>query len=258
MDSSKLIVSFYAKNIVAIVDKNLEIECFYRLERPMGIAPIDNNQFYVIGKEGLFLFEYRSNFIVLKNLKKLYFNNYHDCHKLNNIILVNSKLGIIEEVEGNYYQPAINPNMTKDNHINCVAIKDNKIKYMTAFSEGTHTKAIEYKGILYDCQKEKVILKGLNKPHTPKLYKNQLWFCNSGEGTLNKGVTPVHYFETFTRGLAFINNFVYVGLSCMRRNKSYLTNSRCGIAKLNITTNELIQEKIYKQGLQIYDIQLLK
>ncbi|TQV88065.1 TIGR03032 family protein [Aliikangiella coralliicola] len=111
-------------------------------------------------------------------------------------------------------------------HLNGLAIRDGKPRYITALgetdTEGGWRKNKAAGGILMDIESNEFILRGLSMPHSPRWHNNKLWFLESGRGTLNyvdpvTGENIVHAeLPGFTRGLDFIGQYAVIGLSQVR------------------------------------------
>src|SRR5262249_16161274 len=73
-----------------------------------------------------------------------------------------------------------------------------------------------------DVDSGEVLARGLSMPHSPRWYAGRLWVCESGAGTFgfldpNTGkYEPVALVPGFTRGLDFVGDFAFVGLSQVR------------------------------------------
>ena len=111
-------------------------------------------------------------------------------------------------------------------HLNGMAISNGGPSYVTALSE-TDTAAgwrpdKSKTGCVIDVASGEVLSRGLCMPHSPRVYNDQLWVLNSGEGSLGildvgSGVyRAVEKVPGYTRGLAFCGQFAFVGLSRIR------------------------------------------
>ena len=116
-------------------------------------------------------------------------------------------------------------------HLNGLAMKDGKPAYVTAVSEsdvadGWRDMRVDG-GCVIDVQANKVVLRGLAMPHSPRWYRDRLWLHNSGTGEfgyadLEAGrFEPVCFCPGYLRGLDFIGDFAVVGTSLARDNKTF-------------------------------------
>lgn len=112
-------------------------------------------------------------------------------------------------------------------HLNGMALKDGKPVYVTTFSKFNEPamwrKGDKFDGTLMDVEQNKILLDNLCMPHSPRYYRNKVYYCNSGEGQIccydpktgqNDILAEV---PGFTRGMAFYGPFLIVGLSKVRQ-----------------------------------------
>jgi len=111
-------------------------------------------------------------------------------------------------------------------HLNGLAMMNGKPKYVTALGESN--KAAGWRankargGLLMDVDSGEVICRGLSMPHSPRWHAGRLWVCESGSGTLGTvdlktgRYDPVADAPGFTRGLDFVGDLAFVGLSQVR------------------------------------------
>ncbi len=112
-------------------------------------------------------------------------------------------------------------------HLNGLAISEGRPKFVTAMAEtdepGGWRAAKEKTGVLIDIASHEVVARGFAMPHSPRVHEGRIWVLDSGRGQLVT-VHPqtgtwdvVASFEGYTRGLAFLGDFAFVGLSRIRR-----------------------------------------
>jgi uncharacterized protein (TIGR03032 family) len=76
--------------------------------------------------------------------------------------------------------------------------------------------------VLIDLDTNAIVLRGLSMPHSPRWYQDQLWFLESGQGSLARVDLERGTWETvaqvpgFTRGLDFYGPLAFIGLSQVR------------------------------------------
>jgi len=79
---------------------------------------------------------------------------------------------------------------------------------------------IENSGVIMDMI-EGTMIEGLSVPNSPRWYQNELWFLEAGRGKLCKVVNgksvDVADIPSFARGLDFVANLAFVGISPTRR-----------------------------------------
>ncbi len=128
------------------------------------------------------------------------------------------------------------------------------------------------KGVVFAGSSRQVIVRGLTCPHSARLRGGALWLCNSGYGELGvvEGVTagashyePVARVPGFTRGLAFVGNYAFVGLSkVIDFYEPYAPGldpkaSRCGIVVVDWRDGSEVASLFWPEGYQIYDVQVM-
>lgn len=153
-------------------------------------------------------------------------------------------------------------------HLNGLCIIDNKPKYVTALGQ-TDTKGgwRENKrngGILIDVDTKEIVKEGLSMPHSPRWYRDKLWILNSGEGFLTtldlktKELTNIVELPGFARGISFIGDLAFIGLSKVRETAVFtdfpliekLEERQSGVWVVNIQTKEIIGFLKFTEGVE--------
>jgi uncharacterized protein (TIGR03032 family) len=162
-------------------------------------------------------------------------------------------------------------------HLNGLAIVDGHPKYVTALGE-TDTlggwRANKAKGgVLIDVDSNKVLLRGLSMPHSPRWYQGKLWVLESGEGSLVQVDLERSTWRTiaqlpgFTRGIDFLGPFAFIGLSQVRESAvfsgiplvSRLRNRTCGVWVVNIESGQTVGFLRFEAGVQeVFAVQVLR
>lgn len=111
-------------------------------------------------------------------------------------------------------------------HLNGLALVDGGPKYVTALGAtdqcGGWRENKASGGVLIDVPSSELVAQGLSMPHSPRVYDGRLWLLNSGDGGIgivdpaSGRYEPVAELPGFTRGLAFLGRFAFVGLSQVR------------------------------------------
>ncbi len=112
-------------------------------------------------------------------------------------------------------------------HLNGLGMLEGRPAMATAFCETAHPGGWREedrftKGVLIDVRQNRVVLRGLCMPHSPRWHGGLWWLCNSGHGTLvtfdpsTNNCQEVCSLPGFTRGLCLVDNFALVGLSKIR------------------------------------------
>lgn len=161
-------------------------------------------------------------------------------------------------------------------HLSGAVAVDGELAYVTAF--GKSDKALGWRenqscgGILIDARTNEIVLEGLRMPHSPRWYKECLWFLNSAAGELcvmnpvTREVKTVCHLPGLTRGLGFWGNYAIVGVSQIGKfegNEEFSIrklNNRtyCGVIVVNILTGRTEGMFYFERGCEeIYDLALL-
>ena len=143
-------------------------------------------------------------------------------------------------------------------HLNGLAMRDGKPRYVTMLgktnSAGGWRENKRDGGLLMDLDGERIICEGLSMPHSPRWYRDKLWVLESGYGSLSTidpetgSKTDICFLPGFTRGLSFVGDYAFIGLSQVRESAVFaglpLTEREderfCGVWVVNITNGETV------------------
>jgi uncharacterized protein (TIGR03032 family) len=112
-------------------------------------------------------------------------------------------------------------------HLNGLALENGVCRYVTAV--GTSDVIDSWRdqrhdgGMVLEVPSGRVVATGLSMPHSPRLYRGELWVLNSGTGYLGKvnqdggRFDPVTFCPGYLRGLVFVGDYAVVGLSGSRK-----------------------------------------
>ncbi len=161
-------------------------------------------------------------------------------------------------------------------HLNGLAIRDNKPRYVTALGQtdqaGGWRKNKANGGMLMDLKGDKLLCNSLSMPHSPRWYQDKLWVLESGKGTLAQinpatgELTTVVELPGFTRGLDFIGDFAFIGLSQVRETAVFaglpLTKTQpvrySGVWIVNIKTGEIAGFLRFESGVEeVFSVSVL-
>jgi uncharacterized protein (TIGR03032 family) len=161
-------------------------------------------------------------------------------------------------------------------HLNGLAMRNGSPAYVTALGSGNIKESwrngIERNGILIDIENNEVILEGLCMPHSPRLHNGSIYLLESGNGNLVKfnlltrEKELVCHLSGFARGLAFTDNYAFIGMSKIReesKTAKVLPVSKLaqesGVVLVDLKTNEIIGKIKYEGGIdEIYDLQIIE
>jgi uncharacterized protein (TIGR03032 family) len=163
-------------------------------------------------------------------------------------------------------------------HLNGLGMVDGRPRYVTALGQTDAPAGWRPEkatgGIVMDVDSGEVIAHGLSMPHSPRWYGGRLWVCESGVGTLGYldprtgRYEPVADTPGFTRGLDFVGDLAFVGLSQVRESAVFsgipiterLTAEQrtCGVCVIDLVRGEAIALLRFEEGVQeVFAVQLL-
>ncbi|MEL7027712.1 MAG: TIGR03032 family protein [Pseudomonadota bacterium] len=145
-------------------------------------------------------------------------------------------------------------------HLNGFAMRGGEPAYATAVSasdvaDGWRDRRVDG-GILIDVRSGEIIASALSMPHSPRVYRDQVWVLNAGSGEFgridtNTGVfEPIAFCPGYARGLSFHDDFALITLSLPRENRTFSglplddalaersAEPRCGLMVVDLTTGE--------------------
>ncbi len=149
-------------------------------------------------------------------------------------------------------------------HLNCVDVWDGRVVACAfgRFEQEGGFRGSRGTGIIFDLETENDIWTGLTAPHTPRVdVRGYKYVCDSGTRRLliRKDGTEdsVDFRHCFTRGLAFGEKFIYVGLSRLRKKGPDVTTIPC--AKIAILDAETFKQtgEVEVPMPEIYDIMIV-
>lgn len=161
-------------------------------------------------------------------------------------------------------------------HLNGLAMEGGDPAYVTCLGEsdmpGGWRENKAGGGILMDVKRNEVIVRGLCMPHSPRLYREQLWVLNSGEGKLLRINRESGESETvcelpaYLRGLTFVGDYALIGMCKIRETnifggmpvKERYERLLCGVAIVSLVSGERVGVFEFTSGCEeIFDIRFL-
>lgn len=143
-------------------------------------------------------------------------------------------------------------------HLNGMAMREGSPAYVSCHAptdtpEGWRGHKVDG-GCITDVQSGKILVSGLSMPHSPRLYEGKLWFLESGHGRLSTldlksaQVKTIAELPGFPRGLDFIGQFAFIGLSQVRETAVFsgvpisepARERNCGVWVLDIITGKTV------------------
>lgn len=161
-------------------------------------------------------------------------------------------------------------------HLNGLAMQGGKPSYVTLFDETDAPDGWRPRkataGCVVDVKTGETVARGLSMPHSPRWYDGKLWVLDSGRGRVARidpisGVaTTVAQLPGYTRGLAFCEQYAFVGLSKIRETATFggvpiaehREELKCGVWVIDSTTGSVSSFLEFQQDVdEIFDVQVL-
>jgi len=161
-------------------------------------------------------------------------------------------------------------------HLNGIVLLGGQPRYVTALGE-TDTRDgwrpnKASGGCLIDVPTGEIVARGLCMPHSPRLHEGRLWLLDSGTGQLQFIDPATGRRETvaelpgYTRGLALLGPYAFVGLSKIRETSAMdgvplalrRNELKCGVAVVDIRSGSAVATLEFQTAVEeIFDVQLL-
>lgn len=216
-----------------------------------------------------------------------YFTGQLDIHDIawgNNdeIYAVNTFFSSIIKINHNYSftpiwsPPFITELASEDRcHLNGMAIKNGKPKYVSAFNTGNSPRSwkenITQTGIIMDIENNSFIAQNLPMPHSPRIFDDQLYILLSATGDLaqigtkTKDIKPILNLGGFVRGMDKHGDYLFVGISKIREKSSTFSKlpilqktKHAAIKIIHLPSAQLVGEIVYLSSVEeIYDVHIL-
>jgi uncharacterized protein (TIGR03032 family) len=294
-----LILSTYQAGKVVVLSSNGErmTQLLRDFDRPMGIAIQDDMMALAL----------RLNVTIFRNdadlaetyppkpntYDSLYFplalnkTDFVDTHDIfftrHGLVAVNTAYSCLVKIDATFsFQPVWRPWFISDFrdsdycHLNGMAVDGaGDVRYVTAFGqtnshEGWRVNKL-HGGVVMDVQNNTVLVDGLAMPHSPRLYRGNLYVLSSATEELLR-IDPVTgecesliRLDGFIRGLSFIGDYAFIGTSKLRKSHAFgdlpIANKRlkAGVLIVNLKTKEKAGEILYDDDLrEVYDVHALE
>jgi uncharacterized protein (TIGR03032 family) len=302
LGASLLVTTYQAGKLVMVRDEGDRLNTHYRsFPSPMGLALADGGSKLALGTT-MQVWEFRDNSDVARRLEPA---GRHDAcflprqsHVTGNVLIhemaygkgrelwfVNTRFSCLATLDAEAsFTPRWRPSFVSELepsdrcHLNGLGMVDGKPKYVTALGE-TNTPAgwranKARGGLLMDVDSGDILCRGLSMPHSPRWYGGRLWVCESGSGTLGTVDLNTGKYEAvaavpgFTRGLDFVGDLAFVGLSQVRESAVFsgipiterLTPEErtCGVCVVDLRRGEVVALLKFTSGVQeVFAVALL-
>ncbi len=198
------------------------------------------------------------------------------------LFMVNTLFSTIVTVDSRYnfvpyWKPSFIERLASEDscHLNGMAMENGLPKYASAFNTGntpsSWRQTVPHSGVLFDVEKDNILTEGLAMPHSPRIINGELYCLLSGTGELvrvdrNTGKTHVvKQFDGFVRGMSHYQDYLFVGLSKLRKNSSIFakldfpfSGDKAGIVIMHLPTASIVGQFMYQASVdELYDVHVL-
>lgn len=201
----------------------------------------------------------------------------------NELWMVNTRFSCLATFDENHsfvprWQPHFINKLNAEDacHLNGMAMTENGPMWVSAL--GVSDQASGWRkdkldgGVVMDVNSGEIVTGGLCMPHSPRWHGDRLWVLNSGRGGLCEidpstgDVDLVTRLPGFTRGLAMIDRYAFVGCSRVRESAWFgglpilekKHPPECGVWAVDLVTGEIIGWLKFDEGIdEIFDLQWL-
>jgi uncharacterized protein (TIGR03032 family) len=164
-----------------------------------------------------------------------------------------------------HWQPRFITRLTPEDccHLNGMCMENGQLKYVSMFaatSEPQGWRNLPFNsGQVWSATDQEAVCTGLVQPHSPRMYKGELYILNSGAGEIGRIDLATGHYDCiafvggYGRGLSFFGDYAIFGISKPRydgyipdfplheRLKSLRAPDRCQMIAVNLKTGHVIQ-----------------
>lgn len=298
LQCSLAISTYQAGKIIFISakDENQLVQLPRTFNKPMGMA-LKENKLAVATRDSVIVFRNEKSLAASypKNpntydsffVPRVTYNtgaiDVHDISwKENELFAVNTAFSCVMKIDDEFsFTPVWHPKFIQKEapgdfcHLNGLVVLNNELKYATAFNTGDTPQSwrenILNSGVLIDIPSNEIISTDLGMPHSPRVFDGKLFLLLSATGEfisvdMKTGKkTIIKKINGFVRGLAKCGDYVFIGLSRLRKNSSTFAklpiaefSNSCGVDILHLPTGAFVGSIRYESSVdEIYDIHIL-
>jgi uncharacterized protein (TIGR03032 family) len=161
-------------------------------------------------------------------------------------------------------------------HLNGMAMKDGRPRFVSAFNTGNKPQSwredITKTGVIIDIETNEIVCEGLPMPHSPRMFNGKLYVLLSASGELacidteQKKYSVVTKLGGFVRGMDLIEDYLFVGISKIRKSSSTFGDlsfdkaaNRAAIVAVHLPTGSIAGEITYQNSVdEIYDVNIIQ
>lgn len=163
-------------------------------------------------------------------------------------------------------------------HLNGLAMSKGRPAFVTVMGQTDTPKGWRADkvngGCVIDVQSNAKVCGGLSMPHSPRIHQGRLFALDSGRGRLgivegngaSAHLSTVSQLPGFTRGLALVGPYAFVGMSRIRESKTFggvpigenPEQLKCAVAVVDLRTGKKIEHMEFVSGVEeVFDVQIL-
>lgn len=195
---------------------------------------------------------------------------------------VNTSFSCVCKVDAEYsfrpvWQPFFIDKLASEDrcHLNGLAMKDGEPLYVSALGTGNTPQSwrssITTGGAILHLPSQEIVCQGLAMPHAPRIYGGKLYVLLSAKEQLicidpqTGKYDVVAHIPGFVRGMAKHGDYLFVGISKMRKESSTFKHlkiaeesNRAGITVVHLPTGKIVANLNWLASVdEIYDVQIL-
>ena len=298
LNCSIAISTYQAGKVVFIsaIDENKLVQLPRNFHKAMGLATREHqlavatkNEVVVLGNAPGLAPNYGpqpNTYDALYVPRAVYYTGEVDIHDMewgrDGLYAVNTRFSCISLINDKYsFEPVWKPSFISDLdpvdrcHLNGMVLENGTPKYVTALGTSDAEKgwrdSVETGGVLIDVTTNEILLDGLAMPHSPRMFNGELYMVLSATGELIKVDLQNRKYETlitlngFLRGMAKYGDYLFVGLSKLRKNSSTFRDLPItkkaiysGVEVIHLPTATPVAHIRYKASVEeLYDIQII-
>ena len=203
------------------------------------------------------------------------------------MVFVNTLFGCLATVSERYsfvplWRPPFLSKLAAEDrcHLNGLALENGHPAYVTAVSQSDVADGWRDRrrdgGCVIDVRTNEIVAAGLSMPHSPRVYRDQLWLLNSGTGEFGLvdrstgSFEPLTFCPGYLRGLSFVGDYAVVGVSLCRENRTFQglalddnlrernAEAHCGLCVVDLRSGDLV-DWLWLTGVvqELYDVVVL-
>jgi uncharacterized protein (TIGR03032 family) len=299
LNISLAITTYQAGKLVLISpnDENSLVSLPRTFDKPMGLD-VQGDNMVIASKDQVLILENSrdlaehypnkpNTYDSLWAPRATYYTGHVDMHDVkfgkDGIWAINTSFSCLCLINGQYnftpkWQPKFITDLVSEDrcHLNGLVLKDGYPRYVTALGTGNTPQSwrdsIVDGGVLIDLQTDEIIFDKLAMPHSPMLYKDELYVLLSASGQLakldlkTKTVEVIKELDGFCRGMDIVDDYAFIAMSKLRKNSSTFAKlpfaekaTKAGIKIIHLPTKALVGELTYEASVdEIYELKILK